>query len=643
MIDLQINGISLDLPQNPRISFSLISPVFTYELQDSTASFSFTLPASQHNREMLGYYDMTMVRNAPSSYDHATLIASGFRWDGMLTVNESRSNRLGISVRLESSLRSLIPAWKKTKLKEIDLGGVRNIAGQGPQVTRTLKPIKQVDGVLSIGINGREYSFYWSDPVPASSAIITLRDQINQQTEQTEVSATADTQNENLILEGSNPNNFNIDLNPTFNEQLWEDQNQTDPQTFIHQEILMHMNATAISALGDYDYIFAPIRAAQFYENRNPDYKGYVNLWDWDSQAFLGNSITNGEKWQNTAIPFPRIAYLLQQCLKHVGYVSRSDFILNDQGFLGACLFNNVSLDFIRTDSGAEFNGFQDTINLANHIHPDLTVAHLIEFVLRIFNLGAEIKPFSKEIDFRLKKDAWDLSRQIDWTEKTLVTSTNKRSISWGYFFSNREDDNEISPNVQAAKSQYPTFETGTGAYSIINAFPPPIQFIQGHPLDLGNSQWLLPILSYKGKTIFKDADENEVEASDYIPRIMLYRGMQQGQSGKLYPMLNNFNTDWEGANVLFDYGMNWKTSLENGFQDGIVDYFYSQHLVNAQDELVIEQELLLNARDLLEFDWFRPYRIRTEDGEAVGPIRKLNLEIDNTGIRKTTAELIRI
>lgn len=640
MIILKLKGVPLDLPNNIRISLNLVSPVFQMELSDTSSSFSFTLPDTDHNRRELQYYNMPMKRGSFTSYEGAVLEAGGLRFSGLLTINEGVRENGGFSARLESALRSLVPSWKERKVRELDLGGTRNIAGQTETLTKVVKLVFLQTGLAEIGVNDRTYGFYWSEGVPAATVLEKIAAEIDVDASETGVTSSYDPQNDTLELFSNSP--IDIDIDTPSNQQKWELIEANDDTNFLHNEILAHMLQTVFSPK-DFDYVFAPVRNDTFYDKLNPDWEEFLNQWDWNTQSFISNNDADGERWRNSAVPFPRLSYLLQQAIDYIGYRMEGDFVLTDEEFLSTYLYNNVSLDYL----DGNYNRFRDTLNLKNHIHEDLTTADILRFVTNVFWLGIEPDIERKIVKFTSKQKAFDPSLQVDWREKCLVGGKIVRSTSerFGYTLTYKIDSNETSDIQNTQKTQYKSITIGGGALEVEHNFPPPIQYIGRPPyIPIGSpSFWLTPITSHKGVTSFIDIEENAVDSDNFIHRAMIFRGLQPTTTGELYPMLNSFTFDVAGGTTLGNYGLNWQKQPNNTVEIGITDFLWSKSQREGEEEVLIEQPLLLNELDMATFDFFRPYRLRTEDGEVLGVIRQMTIEIDRLGIQSTTADILRI
>jgi len=634
MIGLEKDGIFLDMDPRARINFRFVSPVFAREIKDNTHSLNFSLPSSDHNRNQLGFYDLPIVRNAATEKDFRVWLDGIPAFPGVLRI--SRSQPQSYSARWLSGMSPIAEQLKNTKLAEIDLGGVRSLIGAGAPASQEYTLTKLVDGgVTAIEVNGFLYSRIWSPAKEADLVLTALAGDINNDNANSHVDAAVlgTGAGASIVLTPSpGYSQLDININHPQNEQRWNDVSQAGSALVIHSQIVGHMNTVAAAAAGTYEYTFCPVYNPGFYNNLNADYLGYVNLYDWGGSTFLQNSIIPGQEWRNSAVPFPQAAYLLQQGLAHIGYTDISTFT-GTADFQEIHFWNNVSLDLEADESGTPFNRFQSELNLANHVHPDMTLADLLVWMRDEFNLSIDVDYQNKTIDFIPKNDV-ATNPAVDWTSRSTPAYIFQRTpeSKRGYSFSFLTDENDATFGGLIPQLDGVSIDAGFNKIEV--KFPPMANMDDGHPVLAGN--WKVPTIRQVGNTPYPD-----VEADEWMPRPFFMRGMHPSSTAQNYPLGTHGNLDYAGTSV-GSYGLTWKANPGES-DTSIIEGFWNGWVIDREEEATIEMVLSPRIEDIITIPYHQPVILATEDGYIRVAIMQISTGVSSNGIETTQLKALRL
>lgn len=636
MLGIKLGSGWMDMDPATQIQLRMISPAFARVLEDNSHSLSFSLPGTDHNLRLAGYYDAPIVRNVVTTFDAWLYFDHIGILSGEIDFQAATGPERRLTCRFRFGISTVAQTLKNTLIRDVDLGGVRNIAGVlgNTEVELSISQLV-VGGMAYIVVNGSHFYYPWSSGMDEEAILSEIRDIINAAGIGVTATVLGVGAAATLQLVTIPPDSINIDINPSGNQQQWTIEDESGAAVAIHDAMIDHMNAVAGADPGDYDYTFVPVRNFIFYDNLNADFKGYVNLWDWDTQTFVKNSSSAGEQWQNTAVPFPRAAYLLARGLAHIGYTDVSTFTSLPE-FQKIYFWNNQSLDQVRNDGVGDFNGFKSFIDLKDHVPVNLSLADLIIWMRDNFNLIIDVNPGKREINFYQINDLPGAAEK-DWREKTtnVYQITRPGSSEKGIHLSFAEDGNDVLNESGYHAVQFPDYKTFGGKDKIESAITPMAVFAGlGHPLSAGT--WMVPAIEQVGRTSFPD-----VEGVEYTIRSFKFQGLQPGSSALDYPLGTHGNTDQAGTQV-GDWGLVWDDS-SSIVDRGLVDEFWEPLLSQTEEEVEIEQAFILDLRDILGLDFIRPYRIRTEAGDIRVLVKQLNLTIGMNGVTSSVATMLRL
>ena len=512
------------------------------------------------------------------------------------------------------------------------MGGQRDIAGLASTSEEISITINNNSGIAGIGINGFEYFTLLNSSMNEQNALDAIALLINTNNSDNHTDATVLGAGANATLQVATSSGYiqlDIDLNPEGNEQTWALVNQAGQGSAVHNAMIAHMNDVVNAPLASFDYVFVPLYNPDFYDGKNPDYLGYINLWDWTTNSFMPNSSLADEGWRNTYIPFPRLTYLLQQSLKFLGYTDISSFTSTLE-FQQIHLWNNVSLD---QDWGG-INYGKTYINLKDHIPEDMTISDLFKYIRDTLNISIEINYTNKTIDF-VKKASIPNHTAEDWTyfstEKYIIQRTQTEDL--GYSLSHKEDSDDwyfssFSEAVLKGK------EYLNSAKKIENSYPPLPPYNQFHPIN-NTGEWRTPVIGQIGKTVYP-----EVEDKGYIIRTFFYKGFKSGLNvPDTYPFGTMVNIDWGGANI-GAYSLHL-TTLAGISSRGIREEFFEKIEENENPE--ISQIMDLDFMELKKLKYHTPKIIQHEDGTVNCIIKSIDFQMSMDKIGLSNIKFQRI
>lgn len=635
-VDIEVNGYMLDLPANFELQVELFSPLFDRENRDGSHSFSFRVPASPNNRLALGFADSPLIYDAQIQYEDSIIHAYGLPWmEGVAELTSAGTT--GFSLRIEADMSPLAASLKKDMVKDVDFGGER-ILTTGTTVSKELS-IEEVvpGGYAGLTVNGRSYFIAWNIGESDIDLLTSFEIAINQESNLTNV--TASTNNVNgvnllVIVAMVGFTTVSVDIYPAGNQQLWTLHTDIGLGALIHAEILDHMKQISLLGPGGADYCFAPVHAPVFYDDLNSDYQGYVNFWDWDAQGYQNNNIQTQEEWRNTAVPFPRLVYVLQQIFSEVGYTLQGS-LLADLDFNSIYLWNNVNLDYNREDSNLKFNGYRGTFNIQNHVPQDWTSSEFVAWARDKFNL-AFVPDFStKSVEIVLRKDIPSQNPE-DWTSHSLegAITTRKQEKERGYELAHKTDETDLYGKDGTQSSLLKDYSYAGGVTRIETKAGPLIDKITTYPNTI--LSWRTPSVKQVGRSIWPGLEGSEGE-----PRLIMYRGMVSGPGGKTYPLATYGNTDYNG-NVIGQFGLSWDSPFGSYATVGLFEYFWENWLKGREEEAEISQPMLIGLDKFYAIDYKEIQQHTHPDGYYDAVIKQLSITLTAAGPR-ATAKLHRL
>lgn len=632
MIQISRNSQNLDLYPDTKITFNLVSPLFSLEVGYNSHSFAFQIPGSPHNRVQLDFPGLAST--APSEPVLWDFIIGGARlYKALLKVKNVDPITGDIDIALMVEAASMIAAMRDMKLAEIDLGGRRELSSATAMggVWRISQDTPGTDAAIEL--NGIVYSTTWGvgdneeDVLDALAVAIQVDTANNGCTaSQSGTGATAE-----LTIDaiGTGPSaTFYATTDIPANAHTWLRQSYTSSLQETMDLLVSHAKDVAGDPPGDHDYVFCPVKNEQFYAGNNADYLDYMNLYDQVLNEFVDNNSTNAETHRNTFVPFPNARYVIQQALDALS-LSYSSSFLDSADFKKLYLYNNVSLDEENIDDDGDpttagaVNWSRYYWDLAEHVQPDLSPADLIGAIARIFAIAVKVNDQAGTIDFLQRKDALS-GNEKDWREKTLFPyqvnypeQVNKNAYAY-----KKDELDSLYDDGQT----FASIENGSDAKKIEVAYAP--LFENTLPDPINSQSWKVPQIKQVGETPLFD-----VESPGFTTRFMIFHGLVNDINGDPYPFASHSDTDVAG-NSINSFSLKWTGIM------GVHEKFHKpwDDLIEKGKYLSLLQQLGLT--DLLTLEWTDAYRVRVREGEARGILRQVQVTFTMDGIEPALAEM---
>jgi hypothetical protein len=452
-------------------------------------------------------------------------------------------------------------------------------------------------------------------------------------------------------------------------------------------DMLTHANWTVTKSVDQADYVFFPVYNPNFYD-QSGNFLGIVNNWSVLNQTFINNPLLDANSSgnspydpnRNTLVPFPYLVYVLKQVAATFGKTLSGSFAHNSE-IKTLVVYNTFAVDAITEDiNGGYFaNTFKTTIDVANHV-PDITIASLLNGLMRQFNLSIQITENNLEIDFKesflnqsVKYDMSNIAERYPSVEPFRSQAANGYKFQMGVDTSD-ELWKELEKNVLrkgetfnpvpyrgnlptstvANQTQFVIYynawyrATSVGTFKLdfvktddVGYAP---QYITGQgkeviQTDIGTLVMrkhvpaineildikdfgLLPSALQKGNS---PEEQFGIGAkNEYGLRLLFYRGLQPNFDAQLYPLGSSdiYNTMSANNGAVGQKGM----LLENIYQQN-----YKSWLDIVDNAKALNLELGLDAAKLSAFDMTAKYRVNQQN---ILP-EKMSVSWTDKGVKK--------
>ncbi|AWW32450.1 hypothetical protein DN752_21145 [Echinicola strongylocentroti] len=304
------------------------------------------------------------------------------------------------------------------------------------------------------------------------------------------------------------------------------------------------------------NHTFFTIKHPNFYGDRNPDYEGYVNLYNSAESRFYSNELDGGGLNKYNMVPFPFLLYVLDRVFKELGYFGISGDWTTDPNIQRVVMYNDY--DLAEMDGG--INVYADTITYTNHV-PNISVGSFLIDVAMCFGITYKVNPVTRYVEIVKIKD---------WLNDQGFTNLNYRA-NQSYKMEPNESDGFLFK--MAVPSDDELFDTapgwlelkqGNGQEEVSTEASTLAMIDETNPND---GDWNIPNVLQTGSG---SAFELDPESKTGL-RFMLTDGVKQDTMGNDYPsghyMRTGFSLRWEGTdgivNRCYSEWMDWKSYTE--------------------------------------------------------------------------------
>lgn len=325
-------------------------------------------------------------------------------------------------------------------------------------------------------------------------------------------------------------------------------------------------------------HVFFPVKNEIFYDEKNPDYGGYINYYH--GGQFVNNGTGSST---HTRIAFPFLLHILNKVFQQLGYFGMTGDWVTDPDIRRVVIFNTHALDQL---NGSNTNIFQSTVNYAD-VMPDISVGAFLIRVKQFFGISFIFNPITKYVKIVRLDDVINDLGYIDFTTKSARGFLKSENPTGGFSLK------------MLADSKDETFETLDPAWLEykVNGGGDPLE-VQASPLfvvsdaDTINARtWTIPVIKQKG-----NSPEFELgQDNGFNLRFLMYNGMQADSQSNNFPqghyMTSGLSLRWDGANGLYE--RNYKSWLD--------------FRINTTP---VERDIRLNIIDIHNFDFTKKMMI---------------------------------
>jgi hypothetical protein len=380
MIQIKIKGTNeyLELQSNTALQLEYASPLFTDSVGVQAYSYPIAIPATPHNRRLLGYLNRPDTITQFTSYACEVYVSGMLFLQGSIHIQRFENNAFQAYI-LE---REFDNTQLETRLKDIDLGGVREVIGSGPGQWEAMY-LHARDAAFGAMDTGWDYTFF---PVYNPD----FYDHVT------------DYDGYNAMFQYSGYVNFwNVE---TIN--FW--QNPLDTQisaaiangVVIPLDVALPENPPCVSTFVPFPYLVSVLK--------------YV-------AAHLGMSLTGG---------FVQDAEVKKIVIYNVFALDKIEAITGTIiGFPGTYYQNTCASD----------------IDLRNHV-PDITIAEFLTAIASAFNLYVEIDSLGRKLVLNQKQDTLTAYEESEITQaigRSIAIEPSSFAIADGFLLKLKPDKDD--------------------------------------------------------------------------------------------------------------------------------------------------------------------------------------------------------
>lgn len=366
------------------------------------------------------------------------------------------------------------------------------------------------------------------------------------------------------------------------------------------------------------------IYAPQLYDGKNESWSGVANRYQ--AGQYIQSPIEDPEKgWQETLLPQPRAAILLENIAAAAGLTLAGSFAEDDElrellvwntrdlsNFItayGPRLFYQIDSELAPLD--APWVVYAPEWNLAQYT-PDISALELIKAVNFTFAHFTQIENGTLRqtpIRLVLQGTPEDWSMKVDPEYQVSYAALPDYALD----YNRQSDEREIAGQLErvAESSAAEVTEYICPAFSLFEQVR-----------DEGSQRARFPVSEEVGSnTHFGTGQQPSL-------RFFFHRGLQPDANGGIYPQAGHSRQGFSDEPV-GNYSLNWDGP------GGLIDAWWRELLELLQHGRQDTREVRLTVADLLEIKRWRRVRkyYLTEDGTAVGVIRSVRVRASRAGL----------
>lgn len=322
------------------------------------------------------------------------------------------------------------------------------------------------------------------------------------------------------------------------------------------------------------NHVFFTVKNDDFYGSNNPNYDGYINLWNNAAARFYNNNVDGGGVNKYTVMPFPYLLFVLDGIFKDVGYYGIEGDWTEDANIRRVCIVGNYAMDAIT----AGVNLYQTNITYSQHLPADKIPSFLIDVAI-FFGITYNINPITKKVRIVRIKDWLNNTAYVDYNQKAGRDYDIDPNQYDGVLFTMDADSKD---DLLDDEPDWLKYQEGNGQLEVKTDASPLSMITENHPVTAGS--WTIPHIAQKGQSL--EFGMNAEPKSGI--RFMLFNGMVNDGSGAAYPqghyLRSGMSLRWAGA-------------------DGIIERCYREWIDWKAYSERVEREVSLNIVELLQLD----------------------------------------
>ncbi|KAA3439567.1 hypothetical protein [Rufibacter hautae] len=361
------------------------------------------------------------------------------------------------------------------------------------------------------------------------------------------------------------------------------------------------LSLQALPVFPEAKYALFPVRNTDFFEERPELFSDIINDYDGGFKSAPANAFYR----QYPVTPFPYLAHVLQAVLATFGYTVTGSWIQEEET-RRLVIYNTHALY-----PASDLDGLAPLV-ISDHL-PDMKVNEFLKAIRSLFCLGMVFNPLRKEVEI-LSLDAVARDRTyMEWTESTGRLYDWEPALATGFTLEMTADSGDALLGTVDL-----TYTVGSGKE--------PISCQAG----------TLPMTDYFGR-LLPEASQKEDGSGKYTLRLLSYRGLQQDQFDRIYPLGTSGTTDSKGAEIGTD-------SLQWAGPKGLYERRHKAWLDFLLHAESIETEQSFHIKDFLALDCRRRSFIRHESGTFAGIWEKVSITVSRKkGLQPAKVPLKRI